>query len=202
MFDFSVVHEPVASRQRAAVRQTIDRAIANRSITITDVLMAPEPISTMALEYLDGCSSESGLPQTTGTPKEIGPVRLVCVSPNDEIKIAYWGSRNIYGTTEEAAPMKLTKSLGNVADVADTYPQREARNVLRSRGFPIRNLRSRGANEGSVIEWKWLERRAKEDDAPDEIRAIYDQLLARMTTPNAAPPATKSKSAGSAPANP
>jgi len=201
MFDFSVVHEPVASRQRVAVKQVVDRALATKSITITDVLMAPEPLRTMALEYLDGCTSESGMPQVSGTPKDIGPVRLVCLSPTDAIKINYWGTKNIYGTTVDAPPMKLTRSLGDIADVPDVYPQREARNILRSRGFPIRNVLSRGANEGYVVEWKWIERRAKEDDAPSEIREIYDQLLARMTAPSAPTP-TKSKSAGSAPANP
>jgi len=201
MFDFSVIHEPVASTQREAVRQTVLRATKDGSFTYTEVLMAPEPIRTMALEILDGISSQNGIPQSVGNALDVGPVRLICVDPKGVIKIARWGNRNIYGTTIEAAPQKFVESYGNDAVVSDAYPERLARNVLRRDGWPSRNLSSRGANQGSIVELKWIEKRAKEPDAPPEVLEIYNQLLDRITA--AQPPsANKSKSAGPAPAHP
>ena len=200
MFDFSIIHEPVASKQRAAIEGVLKRAIQTGSFTYTEVFMSPEPLRTMALEYLDGVSSVNGIPQAVGNPVNVGPVRLVCLEANDTIKISRWGSRNIFGTTIEAPQQKISQNLGNDAMVDDMHPERIARNVLRRSGFPIRGVFSRGANQGSVIEWKWLERRAKEEDAPPEITEIYQSILAR-TAQNA--PAPKIKSADAkAPAHP
>jgi len=177
------------------------RALKDLSFTYTEVLMAPEPIRTMALEILDGISSQNGIPQSVGNALDVGPVRLIAIDKNGVIKISRWGNRNIYGTTVEAAPQKFSESFGNDAVVTDAYPERLARNVLRREGWPSRNLSSRGTNQGSIVEWKWIEKRARQPDAPSEVLDIYNDLLERMTASQPAP-TNKSKSTGPAPAHP
>lgn len=197
MFELAVINEPVSSRQRAMIRVAVDRAFTTGSFTYTELLMTPEPARTMALEYLDGMQSDNGFPAVSGTPFDTGLVRIICLDKNDTIKVSRWGKKNIYGTTVEAPPQKYLTDLGNDALVPDTYPERAARNVLRQRGFPSRDVASRGTNSGRVVEWKWLERRAKEPDAPSEILDIYKSILERITAPGEAPAVTaKSKSAG------
>lgn len=204
MFEFAVLQEPVSSKQRDAIRQVIDRRIQAKTFTYTELLMCPEPARTMGLEYLDGVQSANGFPAVSGQPVNIGPVRLICLDKNDTIKVSRWGRKNIYGTLVEAPPQKFTVDLGNDALVDDSYPDRQARNVLRKGGFPSRDVASRGANSGRIVELKWLEQRAKEPDAPEEILSLHRQILERITAPAEAPPlsAPKSKSAGPASANP
>lgn len=180
MFDFSVIHESVAKKQREGVNSTLATAMRSQTLTSTAVLMAPEPLRTMALEYLDGYNSESGKPETSGDPKALDPVLLICRNPTDTIKVFSWATRSIYGTNVQAPPQKVTKDLGPIAMVDNSFPTRYARNVLRSRGWPVRDVLSRGANSGAVIEWRWLELEAKKDDAPPELKEIYEELLPRV----------------------
>lgn len=207
MFDFSVIHESVAKKQREGVNQTVSQAIRSKTLTSTAILMSPEPLSTMALEYLDALNSESGKPEISGEPKDLEPVLLVCVNPQDSIKIFRWGSKNIYGTNVPAPSTKMIEDKGPIAYVDNSFPTRYARNILRSRGFPIREVRSRGANSGAIVEWKWLMQEANKEDAPDELKLIRDELQPRVAefeakrNGSAAAP-NKTKSAGPQPAHP
>lgn len=201
MFEFAILQEPVSSKRRDAIRQVIDRRVQAGTFTYTELLMTPEPTRTEALEYLDGVHSQNGFPAVAGTPPvDLGPVRLICLDKEDTIRVSRWGRKNIFGTLVEAPPQKFTADLGNDAMVPDGHPERQARNVLRMRGFPIRDVSSRGANSGRVVEWKWLERQAKQPDAPSEIVDIYKAILERITAPAEAPAhvPTKNKSAASA----
>ncbi len=198
MFDLSVFQESVSKRQRDAVNAAVERAISKGTITYTDILMAAEPVQTYALEYLDGVTSESGTSSSKSNPLSFGPVRLVCLNANDSIRVARWGTRRIWGTSEPGPSEKLTTDMGNDAAVDDQYPERLARNVLRARGWPVRNKRSRGSNDGTVVEWKWLEREAKAEGAVAEVVDLYRSILAR-TAPEPAP--TKQTKSAGAPAS-
>lgn len=201
MFEFAILQEPVSSKQREAIRQVLDRTIQAGRFCYTDLLMCPEPARTMGLEYLDGVQSANGFPAVAGQPVTIGPIRLICIEKTDTIRVSKWGRKNIYGTLVEAPPQKFLTDLGNDAMVDDAYPERIARNVLRKSGFPIRDVSSRGANSGRVVEWKWLERRANEPDAPSEITELYRSILGRITAPSEAPQPKTTKTAGQ-PAHP
>ena len=184
MFPESVLQEPVASKQREGAKTAVNTAIRNQTFTLTDVLMAPEPLRTFAFEHLDGLVSPNGISQSSGgDPIDSGSVRLVCVNKQDTIKVSVWGTSNIFGTNIEGPKVKINKNLGNDALVEDKFPTRLARNILRRQGWPARNLTSRGANEGTVVEWRWLERQAQSADAPPELVAIYEEIKARSPSP-------------------
>lgn len=202
MFDVQTLSEPVATKQKIAVRIAVKKALANGTFTYTDVLMASEPVRTMALEAIDGIESPNGTPQAIGNPEDVGPVRIVCINAKHEIKVSQWGNRNIFGTEVEAPREKISRTLGSDAIVIDAYPERLARNVLRRLGWPIRNLQSRGTNEGSVVEFKWLEREAKKPGSPAEIVAIYEDIMTRQPASEAPAQPIKNKTAGHAPAHP
>jgi len=195
MFELSVFQESVAKRQREAVKEAVNKAIRNGTFTYTDVLMAAEPVQTYAFEHLDGYTSENGSSNQVSNALLGEPIRLVCLRDGDSIKINRWGTRRIWGTNEQGPNEKLTVSLGPDALVDDKHPERLARNVLRKSGWPIRNKRSRTANDGSVVEWAWLEREANVKDAPPEVTELYLAILAR-TAPATAHAPKQTKSAG------
>jgi len=194
MFERAVFQEPVAKRQRAAVVEAVNKAIRNGTCTYTDILMADEPVRTYALEHLDGCTSESGSSSQVSNALLGEPIRLVCLNAKHTIKVSRWGTRRIWGTNEQGPAEKIPMDLGNDALVDDRHPERIARGVLRRNGWPIRNKLSRTANDGSVVEWRWLEREAKEKDAPPEVVEHYRAILER-TAPEA-PAKQQTKSAG------
>lgn len=197
MFDLSVFQEPVAKRQRDAVRAAVDKAIRAGTFTYTDVLMAAEPVQTYALEYLDGCTSENGQSSTVSNSMLGDPVRLVCIKASDSIKVARWGNRRIWGTNDQGPNEKIVTDLGNDALVDDRHPERIARNVLRKSGWPIRNKRSRAQNDGSIVEFAWLKREAETKDPPPEVTELYEAIKAR-TQATAQPKQSKSASAPAA----
>lgn len=194
MFPESLISEPVASKQREGAKTAINNAIRAQTFTLTDVLMAPEPLRTFCFEHLDGITPQNGVPASTGEPIELGSVRLVCVNKGDTIKVSTWGTQNIFGTNIEGPRVKINKNLGNDAQVDDRYPARLARNVLRRQGWPARNLTSRGANEGTVVEWRWLARQAELPEAPPELVAIHQEILARNPQPAEEKKSTKGAS--------
>lgn len=195
MFDLAVFQESVASRQRAAVNASVDKAIRTGTFTYTELLMADEPVRTMALEYLDGVTSEGGTSATKGEPIEIEPIRLVCINPNDSIKVSRWTQRRIVGTHIPGPSEKITELLGPDARVDDKLSTRVARGILRRHGWPIRNKNSRGANDGTIVEWKWLEREAKLSDADAKVKEIHADILAREAPAQASIKQTKSAGA-------
>jgi hypothetical protein len=180
LFTQAILSEPSANKQRKAVADVVREAINNGSFTYTELLSAQEPMRTYALEFLDGVTVENSTPRPGGQVEnwQGQPIKLVHIKPTGVITAPVIQELRIIGTTD-VKPVKATKSFGNVADVGDYYPDRLARMILVQKGWPIRQVASKGAVIGEIVEWRWLEKEAARSDAAPGVKELYDEIRTR-----------------------
>lgn len=189
MLDSKLLTETSATKRRQAVKDQILRDIADGTFTITDTLLADQPLQSDANEVLDGVVVEGT--RSLGMHEEalqVAPVLLACVNPpgsvddagrpNDKIKYSVAVKRRVPGTTRETSTKEM-KDFGNFAFVANTVPARLARCILYRDGSPIRQSRMAASASGTVIEWAWLDREVKSGNALEEHVALHAEILSR-----------------------
>ncbi len=182
MFDANVKNQPTAERRRDACRAWIMGELGTGSFYLTNVLMEDEPYRTLGLECLDGIVVDSGKPVIAEEVlRERCPaIRLIAIS-NDGTTVAYDGKGQIKvrRTRTEVIPgtshtRKISKDEPIGKDV--TLSHSEARRVLVSSGWPMRDHRSKGNHRGTVVEWEWLKVEAQKSTATKEVTDLHASI--------------------------
>ena len=181
MFDPAIRNQS-ARKRRDAVAAFVDSAIKNGTFTYTDFLLAPEPMRSDVLEFLDGVNVENTIPRADGNkPAQTWdgqPLLLVHVEPEGRIRHFVREHVRIPGTNEFRVEKRM-RDFGNVARVHDMPPERIARMILDQQGWPIVQEVTKGARMGSVVEWRWLEREANSQSPSANTVEHYQEILTR-----------------------
>ncbi len=166
--------EPTAARQRQRVDAEMAAALETKSFTYTELLCADEPVRTMGLEYLDGLISNSGRPESTGQVIHFEPVRLVQID-GKPIKFVGTVHTRVPGTGRTNAET-VRKELPADSFVPDLFPDRLARRLLVTQGWPVLQSREGSGLVGQVVEYRWLQKAAAAPDATEEVKALWERL--------------------------
>lgn len=200
MLDPALANKTQKAR-RQAVASVVDDTIRAGKFTYTDFLIAQEPMRSDVLEFLDGVHVEGTIPRSTGDGAQTWdgePILLVHVDPRGSIVSSVRSREKVPGTNEFRM-VKRYRNFGNVARVDDTYPERTARMILDRDGWPVVQTRTNGARDGSVVEWRWLEREANSPTPSAGTVELYQEILTRPGFAEAAgiaKPKAKTKTAG------
>ncbi len=158
MFSAGLLSLPNASQQREAVRVELLEQINSGTFTYTELLSSKEPFRTMALEILDGVTVNQSIPTYGGGSVQTWgnkTFRLVHVDPTGRIKVPTMKDVRVPGAMSTKQE-KHWEDLGNIADVNDYPHDRQARYVLRTKGWPVLQTVTNGNSVGTVVEWEWL----------------------------------------------
>ncbi len=167
------------TQRREAVRSAVFSAVQKDEFTYTDILGAPEPVRSDAMEALDGTHVENNRPQNsvkTAVTWDGKPIRLVHVDPKGIITAYDTQPFEVPGT-DRVEMRQVVRSLGNFADVQDQLPDRLARMILRDKCWPVQQLT--GNSNGTVVEWRWLEKKALSANPGFGVRELYEEILKR-----------------------
>ncbi len=180
MLDPSLANNPSAAERRKAVREYVEREVADGTFTLTETMLRAEPLRSDSNEVLDGVVVENDRSMKREEALETEPVKLVHVNPDGVIQYRTWQKFRIPGTTREVR-RKVNKIAGNFANVPNTAVDRDARNIMYQYGWPILQFRQEHGHgaEGSVIEWRWFEREARKPDALPEYVELYNEIRSR-----------------------
>jgi hypothetical protein len=150
---------PSAAKQREEVKRIVLDAISAGTFTYTELLSAPEPWRTMALEALDGVTVQGSRPSYNGQGVQDWngrPFRLIHVKPDGRIKVPVERNVHVPGSSV-TKPERVWEDVGNIADVYDHPHNRQARQLLFAKGWPVRQTISNGNAIGEIVEWEWLQ---------------------------------------------
>lgn len=177
MFPESITKIVSAEKRRTALREAINGLAQKGDFKLTEFLCEEkEPIRTDVQMVIDGHRLNGSSPAVDESMKiPLPSVRLMTIREADTIKVKRVVARRALGTdiikeTREYVP------LGNDVELDHAT----ARDVLATKGYPVRNVRSDGAKVGTVIEVAWLLREVAKDDCHPEVREMYEKLQARI----------------------
>jgi len=183
MFSTGLLSIPTQSKQRDQVRVELLAAINSGTFTYTELLSSQEPFRTMALEILDGVTGNQSIPTYGGGSVQTWgnkPFRLVHVDPNGRIKVPGMKDVRVPGASSTRQE-KHWEDLGNIADVYDYPHDRQARYLLQTKGWPVRQTITNGNTVGSIVEWEWLVQEAARGSAarPDCVE-LHAEIAKRI----------------------
>lgn len=183
MFNPGIAATPSSSKQRDAVRAAIHEAIANGTFTYTELLASQEPFRTFGLEVLDGVTVTGSKPTYGGEGlQDWGgqPFRLCHVEENGVIRLPVMKAVRVPGSFA-IKNEKHWESAGNIADVYDHPHNRQARYLLQTKGWPVRQTVSSGNAIGSIVEWEWLvQEAARGEQARPGCIELHDRIAKRI----------------------
>ena len=200
MLDPALANKSQQAR-RDAVASAVDDAIRAGTFNYTEFLLSAEPMRSDVCEFLDGVTVEGTIPRGTGDGAQHWngePVLLVHVDPQGSIVSSVRERVKVPGTNGFRM-VKSRRNFGNVARVPDAYPERTARMILAREGWPNVQMETNGARDGSVVEWRWLEREASSPTPSAGTVELYQEILTRPGFAEAAglaKPKAKTKTAG------
>jgi hypothetical protein len=157
-----LVGDPRAGSRTKRIAEEVERRWYSKepasSFTITDVLLAQEPLSTLFWMHMDGAGmGPGGVPNPAhSTPiQTMDPVVIVALDPDAQITHPM---KRLVPVPGRGAMQResFCGEFGNWAAVADLFPERTARMILWRSGFPLRGFTGPRTNE-LVVEWRWLE---------------------------------------------
>lgn len=183
MFAESVTKITSMQKRHIALRAEVIAQAERGEFILTEFLCEEkEPIRTDVQMVIDGHAINGASPVVDSALKIPMPdVRLMTIRPGDSIKVKRVVARRAPGT-RNIIEKREAVDLGN--DVLLDHAT--ARDVLSTRGYPVRNIRTKGAKQGTVVEVGWLEREVARRDSqgnPDclpEIREMYETLKPRI----------------------
>jgi hypothetical protein len=187
-----VLSEPSAEKRFAKCGAVLQHMKDSGTFSITEVLLCPEPIRSMVFSICDGVFLDGGVrplynqsPLIEDDPELLlvhvnprGTMRKVVVNegtketilkPDSLIMGQEWALERVLGSYATKR-VKVPKVYGDsMAWVDNTFPNRQARQILHRDGFGWRQAATGLSRSGSVIEWRWLDnlvKRAKSDHLP------------------------------------
>jgi hypothetical protein len=193
MFDEAKKATNARGRREELESEVLDLVEKGR-LFITDVLLEDEPWRTRVFEVWDGIVVEDGVPRSGGPGFAKADVRLVHVNDGGVISCQEVAQERVPGT-RQLRKVDVEAKYGNDA----TLRHKNARQILWTQGWPFRNAFTNGRTEGTVVEWLWIESKAKEPDCDSATRELFAQIKARLErTAPTAPTSPKSKATATA----
>ncbi len=181
MFAESITKIVAGEKRRAALREAVTDLAQKGAFNLTEFLCEEkEPIRTDVQMVIDGHAMNGGSPTVDEALKVSLPrVRLMTINEADTIKVKQVVTRRVMGTNILKQTREPVKQ-GNDVELEHAI----ARDVLATRGFPVRDIRSDGTKKGTVVEVAWLLREVAKEDCYPEIKELYQQLKDRIEKSN------------------
>ncbi len=188
MFSEAVTKIVSAEKRRAALREAVAGMAQKGEFKLTEFLCEEkEPVRTDVQMVIDGHRLNGSSPTVDESMKiPLPTVRLMTIRPADNIKVKRVVARRVMGT-DIIKETREYVDLGNDVEL----DHQTARDVLATRGFPVRQVRTNGSKIGTVVEVDWILREVARDDCHPEVKELYQQLQSRIEKSNTKKPTGK-----------